>query len=295
MNVKELKSGATVGPEFKWRNGILQAAKFENTTYQIFSSKFINEPGDILPTAILQIIGSQSLTYSNLTTSLIDGGTSFSKPLPAVCTSYGNLAESKCFAARDLSGIMGNESNHIWNFQSILCQSGFGKFCEWFLKAPKTGCGQPGCEQHEIYDPISRECISMNSKIHEEREAVNWPAATLCEYRSRCKSVNLGLLQADDLNCYCDRYCVYFNDCCEDAPHQRQVNSTTLFDSSMRSCYKIDNSWVVTKGVLMIDRCPHQYQHQPIKELCENYTLQHFLPDQDIRSIPISDSSTGLV
>ena len=194
----------------------------------------------------------------------------------------------------------------IWNLGSLLCQSSYGKVCDLLAHATdaKDKCSVVGCgnQLHDLYTgkcaPIPKSAFTENESRMDGRSqpyVPQWPAAQICNYYSRCAAVNLGLIEAHELNCHCDKFCIYYNDCCKDSPYQA-TESTRLSPDSF-SCYSTRLRNIENKqelGTFMIDSCPSE-QNSPLCAPRELYGDDW----TDLRSIypyvPVTDTHTGLV
>ena len=170
---------------------------------------------------------------------------------------------------------------HIWEIGSLACSSNYHKVCDMFLVADSGEAGKCstfGCQVGKVLDPSLLHCQPLNGfhggeKVFEKLDHT-WSSKIVCSYRSQCRSAFLGFLNLEDLNCYCDQSCIYYNDCCEDSPFQPTEDSKLEYETY--ACYQ-DSSDIQAGvledntfwGIMQIDRCPSSFQEKRIKAICE--------------------------
>ena len=225
------------------------------------------------------------------------------------CSFFMDTSQNFCDEELNSLGITSNETGKpIWDLGSLACFSQYHKVCDLFVvsdssKAPE--CTDPGCGANMVLDPSSLECQQV-SGYFKNNEVIRqldqrWHSDIICSYQSQCRAAELGFLKVDELNCYCDQSCRYYNDCCEDSPHQA-TDETRLEDDTF-NCYR-DNSDLRASasedlyfwGIMQVDRCPTQFNDSMIKSQCESgpdinrYSGNNF----GIISTPVTHTHTGL-
>ena len=232
------------------------------------------------------------------------------------CAQFINESYNIC---TDMTGAMTESNNsselHLWEIGSLACSSNYHKVCDMFLVADSgeaEKCSTFGCQVGKVLDPSLLHCQPLNGfhggeKVFEKLDHT-WSSKIVCSYRSQCRSAFLGFLNLEDLNCYCDQSCIYYNDCCEDSPFQPTEDSKLEYETY--ACYQDssdiqagvledNNFW----GIMQIDRCPSSFQEGKLKAKCEHGNLgimqshpwgypsgRHFGVDHT----PVTDSMTGL-
>ena len=197
----------------------------------------------------------------------------------------------------------------IWDLGSLACFSQHHKVCDLFVvsdssKAPE--CTEPGCGANMVLDPSSLECQWVSGYI-KKTDVISqldqrWHSDIICSYQSQCRAAELGLVKFEDLNCYCDKFCVYFNDCCEDSAFQATPNSK--LEEETFKCYK-DNSDLRASasedlffwGIMQIDRCPSQFEVDEIRKLCEtgpDTNIWERVINFGLIHTPVTHTGTGL-
>lgn len=274
--------------ELKWVSGALQV-----------ESKMLKDTHDLL--AALQ----PKLSDSGV--ELTVGDESFvnlTGRVDVTCSYF--VDDSLDFCQQNTIDFQGQSENYpVWNFGAISCYSPYQKVCEWYIQASQNSnktCSSVGCNNKSILDPHSLECINLNQFVVSPQKLndIPWNSKPLCDYQSRCKAANLGLIREEELNCYCDKFCVYFNDCCADS--EFKANSSTVLESDVFGCYRDPlqpeqySKWFLW-GVTEIVKCPSGYSaNSTIIELCdESLTWGHRNNLKwDLLKIPVTDPNTGL-
>jgi len=192
----------------------------------------------------------------------------------------------------------------VWNLGSMACFSNIKKICDRFLipqVVSDESCTEPGCGFGHVFDPETLQCYDLNtygsvSNIVTDNSDLQWHSHSVCAYQSQCKAVDLGIKKEQELNCYCDKYCMYFNDCCEDSSYQPTKQTvlevgtfSCVYDrSELRSGADAEGySW----GIMQVEACPKSYNNSEIKDLCENPLKDEKLSYQNV---PVSSLDTGL-
>ncbi|XP_067951050.1 uncharacterized protein [Watersipora subatra] len=193
-----------------------------------------------------------------------------------------------------------NNSEPVWNLRSLSCFSPFRKICDQFLISATSDCSLPGCGVNSVLDFHTLQCINLttfvigNESVLENND-LPWHSHSICAYQSQCKSVELGLLQTHELNCFCDEQCIYYNDCCEDSPYQATAE-TKLPDNTFHCKEDVSelkekyNPSDIPWGIMEVNRCPSGYENDEIRTQCES-DLSGKL---NLESIPVTDLSTGI-
>jgi len=196
-----------------------------------------------------------------------------------------------------------DNSVSIWNLGSFSCHSPHAKVCDQFIVSnanSSLSCTEPGCGEGYLLDPETLSCIKVNEFTilpNTQLNNLTWHSDIMCQYLSRCEAVKQGLMKENELNCYCDKFCVYFNDCCEDSDYQ--ATSESALEHGTFSCVpevigglNIVNGYEM--GVMEIDRCPKCCLNQ----LCVRCMLPKvFNFENDVWNIwntPVTDMKTGL-
>lgn len=204
-----------------------------------------------------------------------------------------NFCQENAPGNSNLTGGRGNTGDAdvpVWDLGSNRCYSQYPKVCDLLLQTRSSSeCGDLGCGEMAVSDPEQSTCVALTATTARpyEHEGPEWQSQPLCDYYSRCEAVRRGYIKASDLNCYCDEFCVYFNDCCVDAPYQ--ATNDTRIDSDIFSCRSLGfrnitdfKEW----GVTMVDNCPRETPWSPV-ERCES--------SQTPFDVPVTDPRTGLV
>ena len=237
------------------------------------------------------------------------------------CAQFINQSYNFCINMTAAATEPTNQTNnsielHIWEIGSLACSSNYHKVCDVFLVADSDEaekCSTFGCKLGKVLDPSLLQCQPPNGfhggeKVFEKLDHT-WSSKIVCSYRSQCRSAFLGFLNLEDLNCYCDQSCIYYNDCCEDSPFQPTEDSKLEYETY--ACYQDssdiqagvledNNFW----GIMQIDRCPSSFQEKRIKAKCEHDNLGIMqskpwngnLPGRNFGIVhtPVTDSMTGL-
>ncbi|XP_067950274.1 uncharacterized protein [Watersipora subatra] len=227
---------------------------------------------------------------------------SFTNEMDLTCSFFTQTDQNFCeelfsFRVSDVQ----NVSNPIWNLRSLSCFSPFRKICDQFLISATSECSLPGCGGNSVLDPHSLKCINLtkfvigNESVLENND-LPWHSHSICSYQSQCKSVELGLLQTHELNCFCDEQCIYYNDCCEDSPYQATAE-TKLPDNTFHCKEDVSeqmgryNPSDIPWGVMEVNRCPSGYKDDETRRQCEEPPFRNTLSHQ---MIPVTDPTTGV-
>jgi len=195
------------------------------------------------------------------------------------------------------------KGSYYWSMHKKICD----QFIVQRVDSSEDTCTEPGCGLDHILDPRTRKCIKLNSlSSHNafEENDLQWHSHSTCAYHSQCRAAELGLIAEEHLNCFCDKFCIYYNDCCEDSPYQATVNST--LDHGVFACIQ-DRSDLAKGatldgyewGVMEVRGCPKDYTNLTIENLCKSnlHTPPFFFPAwyrHDTASVPVTDMHTGL-
>ena len=208
--------------------------------------------------------------------------TTFHRNSDIVCSFYMNQNLTACFeeiSEKNLSHI----SLPAMDLGSVACFSPYRKVCDFFI-LPDTSkiqqCAEAGCGPEAFMDPATLTCHQIKDynlqRSNQVIKALNqtWHSALTCSYQSRCRAAELGLVKLHDLNCHCDKFCTYFNDCCEDSPFQ--ATSMTKLEEGTFSCKYEPSDFAAGAskdffywGVQEVDMCPSSYDQQDVKSACE--------------------------
>lgn len=194
--------------------------------------------------------------------------------------------------------------NNSWNLGSVVCASKYPRTCDQFLIADVAeGCSRPGCGTDRLLDLQSLSCQHLGDLHVKSGEVVKsndlpWHSHVICAYQSQCKLVQIGAKKEHELNCFCDKFCIYYNDCCEDSEHQ--PTDETKLEEGVYECLpdRSDLQSGATPdgyiwGIMQVNRCPHNYSiNDTLKDLCEGdgNTRRGF----KLANIPVTDVTTGL-
>ena len=194
----------------------------------------------------------------------------------------------------------------IWDLASLGCYSPNPKVCDLFA-VPSTAdtCGYVGCKTGQVIDLETLSCMeitdfTLSNPLHDED--LSWHSAPICSYTSQCKAVKLGLMSEHELNCHCDHFCIYFDDCCEDSPYQEDKSMHALpqgtFSCVSSSSHMYREDWESRNrtlyGIMEVNKCPPGYSNQSVAEKCTFNSWWHAEYKFSLVSIPVSDSKTGL-
>lgn len=195
------------------------------------------------------------------------------------------------------------QEHRAWNLGSMLCQSAFGKVCDLLTVTNSETvdkCNLVGCGHQAVPDLAVNSCVTIQQQtaLQGATEAMTWTGAAVCDYYSRCKTVELGLIKEGELNCYCDEFCPYFNDCCEDSNYQAAKSSKlepgiyTCIDAGYEN-FEEEKSW----GLMAVNKCPSNFaamddKSEKTKKNCNNRFFEH---PAALRRIPVTDKQTGIV
>jgi len=245
-------------------------------------------------------------TMFNLT-ELSNHFTTFKSNVDFECSFFANQTANYCEErVTQLNNSFGNNTTTVpvWNLGSMACFSNVRKICDRFLipqAVSDESCTESGCGFGHAFDPDTLKCYDLNtygsvSNIVTDNSDLQWHSHSVCAYQSQCKAVELGIKKEHELNCYCDKYCMYFNDCCEDSPYQ-PTKQTVLEDGTFSCMYDRSElrsgadaegySW----GIMQVEACPKSYNNSEIKYLCENAPKDQKLSYQNM---PVSSLDTGL-
>ena len=273
----------TATVQFKWKNKKLSTHLNKGKERDIF--------------AILQ-----PTLWNNDSNFSIFTFTSFISDMDLTCFLFAQTEENFCeeLLTFAFANSQQNISKPVWNLRSLSCFSPFHKVCDRFLIGATTDCSIPGCGENSVLDLHSLQCINLtkfvigNESVLENND-LPWHSHSICAYQSQCKSVELGLLQSHELNCFCDKQCIYYNDCCEDSPYQA-TEETKLPDNTFRCKEDVSelmgrwNPSDIPWGIMEVNRCPSGYEDDETRRQCEKpYSdkLSHHM-------IPVTDPTTGV-
>ena len=235
------------------------------------------------------------------------GGNSFTsfdlKSYP-LCSAFMDEYYDYCDEQFIISKNNSNESLPVWDLGSVACLSQYPKVCDLFIvsKAKAQKCTTPGCGPGAILDPYTLKCHNyMNLDLWYslvKSLSHTWHSHDICAYQSQCRAAELGLVKLEHLNCYCDQFCIYFNDCCEDSKFQA-TKSTKLEDGTFK-CYEEASDLKASAsddlfywGIMQVDRCPSSFTNETIRAWCEDDPrLRYF--GFGILGTPVSHMTTGL-
>ena len=278
--------------EVKWNLNKLQSASpvTQSTTLQLLSAL---QPHLSDETAGIELtVGDES--FVNLT-----------GRVDITCSAF--VDSDLDFCRQDNIDVEGQSEKYpVWNLGSISCYSPYQKVCEFYIqpaqKSNKT-CSKLGCSEHSVLDPGSLECIDLKQFVSlypQKGYDITWRSQPICDYHSRCKAAELGLIREEELNCYCDKFCIYFNDCCADSKYT--ANQTTILEPDVFGCYKdylqpdsFDRH--LLWGVTEITKCPSHYtENTTIIELCDQSLFWGHRNNLEwnLLKIPVTDTRTGL-
>lgn len=278
------------GIQFVWKN--LKLYHQENATKEESEILFIARPKISKGHQLLSLKSSES--------------NNFNSTMDKICYMFANPAYDFCpnsyyIYTRD-KGNISTKDPPVWDLSSLNCYSPHPKVCDLFIKHEGDGCGPIGCKKGKLLDLETLDCISNNdftttsSVYHAD---LPWHSEPLCAYTSRCRAVDLGLIREDALNCYCDKFCVYFNDCCADSPF-RPSGSEPLLTPGTFSCVSnrqknpLDGNGVFRSGffygVMEVDKCPQGYTNKSIQMRCESSSTDKL----SLLNTPVSDVKSGL-
>ena len=189
-----------------------------------------------------------------------------------------------------------NQSTPVWDLSSLNCYSAHPKVCDLFAKLPDDSCGNIGCETGELFDMATFDCISVDRfqlQTSINQEDLTWHSEPICEYRARCRAVELGLIAEEDLNCHCDEFCVYFDDCCMDSSYQKDSEEQLPPGTFSCSLWGQEGGYRNGSyfGVMEVDKCPPGYDNQSTIDLCHTPMEYNKIP---LTYIPVSDPTTGV-
>ena len=234
-------------------------------------------------------------------------GNNFASTIDLVCYFFANPIYDFCPNTYYVLTNKDTSQEHdppVWDLASLHCYSPHPKVCDLFIKASSESkeCGKVGCKNGQLLDMETMKCMSpqiFSSRSPIYKEDLSWHAMPLCSYKSRCKAVDLGLIAQSDLNCFCDKFCVYFNDCCEDSPFRNDNSSLPLTPGTF-SCASRENSrdsHIYKQGFyytfMEVDKCPYYYANTTVINKCE-CSLFGECDRFSLVNIPVTDLNTGL-
>ena len=210
---------------------------------------------------------------------------------------------SKTSSIKESNETLMEDSQPVWILGSMNCFSNYKKVCGLYLTAQSgSDCTKPGCGAGKVLDPHTLQCIDLSKYDiyrHDviEFNDVQWHSHSICSYQSRCRAVELGLLKEHELNCFCDKLCIYYNDCCEDSAYQATKKTklpegtfACLPDSSeLKSGATAADKYLW--GIMFINRCPNDFIDLKTRRLCEETGNQKNL---SLVFLPVTDPTTGL-
>ena len=254
-----------------------------------------------------EILGVIKLNSTNhqMALSTLDTDQSFGPPdsKKVFCSQFYDQSLSFCRA--DLLRLDFNATFSIRNLGSFSCQSSYGHFCDRLLGAYVSGseCSLLGCGIGKLLDIDANRCVdirTMKPPSAADDSAIHWYTQPLADYYSRCRAVELGFIRPHQLNCFCDRFCVYFNDCCEDSRFQATESSRL---GNVYSCHTqgfVNMTNDIKWGVMMIDTCPPISSegaqiNETVANLCEEVNRPWPPRDLQIDYVPVTDRKTSLV
>jgi len=105
----------------------------------------------------------------------------------------------------------------VWNLGSMACFNNLRKICDRFPIPQVVSddlCTKSGCGFGQVFDPDTLRCYNLNiygsvSSIVTDNSDLQWHSHSVCAYQSQCKTVELGIKKEHELNCYCDKYCMF--------------------------------------------------------------------------------------
>ena len=227
--------------------------------------------------------------------------TSFKPKSSIMCSRFMDERSDYCDDRIMIQATPTNHSLPVWDLGSLACWSQFPKVCDLFvLPQVEEICGKPGCGQRSVLDPHTLKCYPMIDHNLTSTLVKNlnhtWHSHAICSYQSQCKAAEHGLLDVTQLNCYCDHFCIYYNDCCKDSAFQ--ATNETKLDHGTFKCYKDASDLRASAsedgyfwGIMQVDRCPSSITDYEAKSLCEREPRWR---EYGIVETPVTHIKTGL-